>query len=167
MILESSSILSGVTSSPAQLLAFGEILSGNTISLGQLLLTPELLSGSSLCAGNVNFIYARIPPNTFNLLFGNNAYQDASIIRINKPDLSGLTPQENNTAESLLVGIIARLLINNRKVFTPKIDIEFWGCGYSDNKRIDTLLIKAYNLLSTTNNYEIADYNNTINPNNY
>ncbi|MBD2489432.1 hypothetical protein [Aulosira sp. FACHB-615] len=42
---------------------------------------------------------------TLQEVFGANAIQDANTITIYKSDLPGLTPQENNTAESLLTGI--------------------------------------------------------------
>jgi hypothetical protein len=39
-------------------------------------------------------------------LFGEGAYQDASVLVIQKSDLLRLTPQANNTAESLLAAIL-------------------------------------------------------------
>jgi hypothetical protein len=169
MIFESPSLLSGITASPGQLFPLGEMLSGLSISFGQLATMPFIYSGNSASPGQkIENSLPRYAPDIFKLIFGENATQSSTQLTINKPDLTGLTPLANNTAESLLVAIIAKN-INPQvlKIQTPKIDIEFWGCGYNNNKRIDTLLIKAYNLLLTTNTYEIADSNNTINPNDY
>lgn len=39
-------------------------------------------------------------------LFGGGFYQDASVIRINKSDLIGLTPAAENSAESILCALV-------------------------------------------------------------
>ena len=43
-------------------------------------------------------------------IFGDNAIQSASTITISKADLPGLTPSANNSAESLIVGIILKAM---------------------------------------------------------
>nr|WP_290226301.1 hypothetical protein [Trichocoleus desertorum] len=40
------------------------------------------------------------------LLFGEGFYQDSQVIKIQKSSLHGLTPLPNNTAESLLAGLV-------------------------------------------------------------
>jgi hypothetical protein len=112
-------------------------------------------------------INPRIPPNVFTILFGINATQNLTLITIDKNDLTGLTPNNNNTTESLLVGLLCRNLTNSKKMQTPKIDIEYWGSGYTDDFRLDTVLVKVYNQLATTATSEISSYSSTVNPNNY
>jgi hypothetical protein len=109
----------------------------------------------------------RFPPNMYTALFGEGFFQSSSIVRINKSDLPGLTPTANNTAESLLVALIARNLLSGNKVLYLKIGVEFWGYGYSNGKRIDTLLIHLFNYLAVASSYEVADYDNSVNPMNY
>lgn len=49
---------------------------------------------------------------SLNQLFGKGATQDDEYLVIQKSDLPGLTPNANNTAESLLAGIIIKALEN-------------------------------------------------------
>lgn len=51
-------------------------------------------------------------------LFGEGAYQDASVLIIQKSDLLRLTPKTVNTAESLLVGILITALSNFQGIIT-------------------------------------------------
>lgn len=60
--------------------------------------------------------------NSFSLaqLFGEGAYQDTSVLIIQKSDLLRLTPQTVNTAESLLVAILVTALSNFQGTITDE-----------------------------------------------
>jgi hypothetical protein len=149
-----------------------------------LLDSPQILSGVSFCSGqtwliilssgvgflpgqSIDNFNPRFAPDIFKLIFGENALQNSTQLTINKSDLVGLTPQANNTAESLLVAIIARNINSAQlQILSPKLDIEYWGHGVSGNSKVDTLLIKIHNLISSNDN-EIEDYTNIVNPNDY
>ncbi len=168
MIFELPQTLSGITASSGQLLALNDLFSGLTISLGQITINYQLISGISICQGQIiQNISPKIIPNLFTLLFGVNALQNTNFLVIDKNDLTDLTPNNDNTAESLLVGLLYRNLINNTKIQTPIVDFKYWGYGYNGNKKIDTIIISFYNLLPIANTYEIASYSNTVTPNNY
>jgi hypothetical protein len=169
MIIEAPLLLSGVTASPGQMLALsGDILTGISISAGQVISIAVPLTGITYSAGRVvENINIKIAPNIFTLLFGANATQNVGEIIINKNDLTGLTPKDGNTGESLLVGILYRNLLNTKKIFTPKVDFEYWGRGFNDNQQIDTIVVNVYNLLPTTDTYEISDYNSNVSPMDY
>lgn len=47
---------------------------------------------------------------TLTEVFGTNALQDASVITLDKADLTGLTASVDNTAESLLVAIVLKAI---------------------------------------------------------
>jgi hypothetical protein len=47
---------------------------------------------------------------TLQQVLGANATQDANTITIYKSDLTGLTPQAENTAESIVVGMLLKIL---------------------------------------------------------
>lgn len=49
---------------------------------------------------------------TLEQLFGSGSIQDELTLRIQKTSLTGLTPSLENTAESLLVGILLRARVN-------------------------------------------------------
>ena len=168
MIIEAPLLLSGVTASPGQMLALsGDILTGISISAGQVISIAVPLTGITYSAGRVvENINIRIAPNIFTLLFGDNATQNVSGIIINKNDLT-LTPKDENTGESLLVGILYRNLLNTKKIFTPKVDFEYWGRGFNDNQQIDTIIVSVYNPLPITDTYEISDYTSNVNPMDY
>lgn len=51
-------------------------------------------------------------PLTLKQCFGVNATQNDALLIISKQDLPRLTPTSNNTAESLVVGIILKILEN-------------------------------------------------------
>ncbi|WP_414579598.1 hypothetical protein [Anabaena sp. CCY 9402-a] len=85
---------------------------------------------------------------TLQELFGVNAIQDDQVLVITKPDLPLLTPQSNNTAESLLVAI----LINALEKFQGFIEDE-QGQSITDenNNPIEFDNKDAYEFLSIFN----------------
>ncbi|MBW4642923.1 MAG: hypothetical protein KME23_07995 [Goleter apudmare HA4340-LM2] len=98
-------------------------------------------------------------------LFGAGFTQSIAIIQFGKTDLTGLKPAPNNTAESLFVGIIMRLLqgLNSR----GNADINYWGSALNGNKRTDVFVINFYVAVTYTDTYEIDDLPNPYNPNIY
>jgi hypothetical protein len=127
----------------------------------------SLNAGNLNCLGNLQAISnPYFPPNTFSFIFGQSAYQTINSLVINKSELFGLTPNSNNTAESLLVGIINRLLGGSLSSEFPKLSTKYWGYGNDEGNRIDTVVINIRNSLTVTSN-EIAEYNYTIDPDSY
>jgi hypothetical protein len=59
-------------------------------------------------------------PLTLTQLFGEGAFQDANVLVIQKANLLRLTPNANNTGESLLAAILITALINFRGVITDE-----------------------------------------------
>lgn len=106
-------------------------------------------------------------------LFGVNVFQDSQILRINKSDLPLLTPNINNTAESLLVAILLNALRNfsgtitdeNNQTITDENNnsIEFDNRGlYRDISifRWDDQLISKDNILCTRKTIIIHEFIN-------
>lgn len=60
---------------------------------------------------------------TLQQLFGTGAIQDAQVLRIDKSDLTMLTPLTNNTAESLLVALLLKAFENFIGILTTENDI--------------------------------------------
>lgn len=107
-------------------------------------------------------------PSRFSYFFGANAVQDLSKIVIKKSDLFGLRPLPNNTAESLLAGIITTLLSGQKGVNFPSISLDYWGYGYTDGKKIDTVIINLFNLAAYDGNILLdSNYSLNVNPNQY
>lgn len=167
MIFASSQIKSGLTIIPASILSLGIITTGLCFYQFQAITQLSTISTLSNSAGEVIENKCKLAPNMFTFLFGENASQNINSIVISKSDLIGLTPDVSNTAESLIVAIIYRILANKSKVFTPKIDLDYWGFGYDGNTKVNTVLINFCNLLLVSDTHEIADYVNNINPNIY
>ena len=169
MLVEFSNQLSGTTNLLSQISRLENVVTGTTI-FTSLCNNSYNAAITGLCStsGQIKSLDNPLfPPNVFKLVFGENASQSNLTIVINKNDLIGLSPSFDNTAESLLVGILVKLLINQKIMFAGKLNFEYWGYGFIDDKKVDTILIKAYSLLSTTDTYEIANYNNQVSPNNY
>lgn len=135
--------------------------------------SSQLFESSSFFSGIVRsnasyFAFGTYNPiNVFAFIFGSNAVQTSTQLIINKSDLIGLTPNINNTAESLFVSIILRLLTGNNNVNFIKLNCVYWGGGYINNKRVDTIILNFYKLLTVINEYEIQNISSSINPNDY
>jgi hypothetical protein len=95
---------------------------------------------------------------------GFGASQNLNNIYFRKSDLIGLTPSSNNTAESLLAGIINQILetVANKR---SEATVAYWGAVGEDGTITKTVEIKFYNLLSIID-YEIQ-YNSVISPMDY
>lgn len=98
------------------------------------------------------------------LYFGNNAIQDNNYLYIKKSDLIGLTPSINNTAESLLVALINRL-INITDDYVDVISIRLFDTYINKNKITYTILIEIF-YPATPEQIELNEPLE-INPNNY
>jgi hypothetical protein len=110
-------------------------------------------------------------PNFQNLLsksqiyLGFNATQNQNYLVFKKADLTGLTPTSNNTAESLLVGIVNRLIDTVKTDKRLEANVSYWGAFTQSGAVEKTIEIKFYNLLSIVE-YEIQ-YSNVISPMDY
>lgn len=162
-----STNISAVVSSSTQ-------MSCNGIDIFQTISAFQLINNASVFNSTIPVTLATFsdsstvffePPN-FQAFFGFNAAQTATSLIINKSDLTGLTPLTNNTAESLLVGIINRILAGKHLVQFVHIDFKYWGHGVDGKKRIDTVLLylydKEYNGIG-----DISTLLTTVNPNDY
>ncbi|MFN6484629.1 MULTISPECIES: hypothetical protein [unclassified Nostoc] len=161
------------------------VQSGNISTFGQVIPQSSQLStisntikGLKNSQGLLNFgnIQARgilftekplIAPNIFKALFGANAVQTATTLTIKKSDIPLLTPSNNNTAESLLVGLLSIVLNNKLVIEFNELTFTYQGYGKTEGKRIDTITIDIRNSLTPTNKYELPEINAVINPNNY
>jgi len=144
------------------------IESGTTVSSCNNINTPNIECVTSTLVGKFETITPHFVPDDFALIFGNHAIQDLDTITISKADLVGLTPSVNNTAESLLVAIITRSLVNARDINLLKVGINYWGHGYTEAKRVDTILVNLFNLALFDGNILLeSNYSRTIAPNDY
>ena len=167
MIFTSSQIKSGLNIIPASILSLGIITTGLCFYQFQSIAQSSSISTLTNSGGKVIENRCKLAPNMFAFLFGENASQDIDSIVITKNDLVGLTPTNHNTAESLLVAIIYRILVNKSKVFTPKIDMEYWGFGHDSNIRIDTVILRLHNLLNINIANNEISLTNSVNPSDY
>lgn len=167
MFVSSPTIISGKSAGSGFTVSASNVISGSVKSLGNNYFLSTANTATLRSTGNLKTLSnPYLPPNVFTFIFGVNASQNINSLIIKKNDLYGLTPANNNTAESLVVGIINRLLGGSAACEFPKFSSKYWGYGTDEGKRIDTVLIHLRNNLSTSNN-EIAEYNTTIDPDSY
>lgn len=125
-------------------------------------------SAISIVLGNSQAITPYFIPDAFALIFGSNATQDATSLTITKADLIGLTPSENNTAESLFIAIITKSLGGSRTINFLKLTIDYWGYGYTTNQRVDTLLVNLFKIVEYDGNLLLdSNYSNQLIPDDY
>lgn len=185
MFIQSHQVDSGVIISDGKLLSLNSVFTctssiianffGNkevNTSLSTItasLVQNQIVNTSTLyCIGNLECkLTVFFPPNHFNFLFGNNGIQTNATVIIQKSDLIGLNPSVNNSAESLLVGILNKILGGRNKVEFPEITFTYWGYGHTEGMRIDTILIDFRNKLTTLNIYELPEISTIIDPDNY
>lgn len=102
----------------------------------------------------------------FQLVFGVNAVQSASLLKIKKADLTGIQAVSNNTAESLFVALLLQMFAfnnnNNKNLNTYK-----WGSNVNNNILTHTLILELFNQLVALNTYEIPEPDNIVNPIDY
>lgn len=101
----------------------------------------------------------------FQLVFGANASQTATLLRIKKSDLAGLVPSANNSAQGLLVAILIKTLAYNSQ--RNSIYVYRWGAHISSNLLINQIIISLFNQLIPVDTYEIPEPTNIINPMEY
>jgi hypothetical protein len=121
-----------------------------TIAIGFLFLNSDLINYQS----------------NFQVLFGIDATQDLSGLRIKKDNLSYLQPLTNNTAESLFVSLILKLVLLNSEN-NISFSGYFWGTNISNNIRNDIFVINLLNKLIPVDIYELPEPNNIFNPMDY
>ncbi len=147
---------------------FPSIASGLILSSCNQVAMPNNASAISILLGNSQAITPYFVPDAFALIFGSHATQDTSTLTIVKADLVGLTPSENNTAESLFAAILTSLLSGERTINFLKLTIDYWGYGYTANQRIDTLLIHFFKIAEYEGNLlSDSNYSNQLNPADY
>jgi hypothetical protein len=157
--------LSGTSFSASQSSVIFLSISSSSFVSGAVSVVGNTTTGAVFSlAFKTNNLATIFPPDMFTFLFGANATQSINHLTINKADLIGLTAHPSNTAESLLIGIIGRILIGKNNVFTPKIDFNYWGYGINEGMRTDTVLIKFNRLLAITDTYEINDTATPLTP---
>ncbi|MEH2145297.1 hypothetical protein [Nostoc sp.] len=156
-----ASSVSGYTSAPN----FNNTL---LVADSQISLTTLLTRGTGIGIGSTQLqLNAFFSPEHFKFIFGQNAVQNINSLIIQKRDIPQLTPAVNNSAESLLIGLLSIALSGKNVVELPEITFKYWGYGKSGDKRIDTVLIDIRNQLILTNTYEIPETTTVINPNDY
>ncbi|WP_414573362.1 hypothetical protein [Nostoc sp. CCY 9925] len=142
MFFTMSDTFSATANSSGSVVSVSTIDTSVFISTGNVVAVPGLNTCLSSKICNFGFkLEPHFTPDVFRTLFGDNAFQDANKLVIHKDELPGLTPSISNTAESLLVGLINRSIANSGGVNFLKISINYWGRGYTDGLRIDTVLI--------------------------
>jgi hypothetical protein len=104
--------------------------------------------------------------SNFQVLFGIDAIQDLLVLRIKKENLYYLQSSASNTAESLFVSLILKLVLLNSE---NNINLSgySWGTNISNNYRNDTFVINLLNKLIPVDIYELPEPNNIINPMDY
>lgn len=105
-------------------------------------------------------------PSALQGLFGAGAIQNSSTVIIKKAGLPGLTPRFDNTAESLLVGLLLNLIAYAKGDETGKIEANLWEVK-PGNYSLNTIVIFLRARVTVVDKYEISDFPNAINPNDY
>ena len=106
-------------------------------------------------------------PTLFQLTFGMNAVQDISHIIVEKSDIPLLIALANNTADSLLVGLLLKRLgvlqMNSVSNFNPN----YYNTYFDKNKRNVTYELTFTEPASFDGSGSLLPLTNDINPNNY
>jgi hypothetical protein len=95
--------------------------------------------------------------------FGKNASQDATKLYIQKSDLPYLTATENNTAESLFVALLLKVLLDESNSLSSPVFVYHWGTYFSENKVFHTYIINLFVLVVYVN-YEAQNLETAIIP---
>jgi hypothetical protein len=142
---------------------------GITVNSSNTPIIPPLSSTGVFVSTAKEFtITTHFTPDAFKFFFGESAIQDINSITIQKSELLGLTPALSNSAESLFVALINRMIGANKGISFLKLGTTYWGYGYNQGKRTDTILIDLFNIASYNGNLLIdINYNAKANPNNY
>lgn len=144
----------------------GDFYQGDTLLETQSYLSPSIFDAITAFTDAVLWSSESLVnrSDSLALYFGNNASQDENYLYINKNDLAGLIPSINNTAESLLVALICRLI----GVTDENVDVILANLFdvYLANERLTyTILIQTF-YAATPAQIEL-DEPLEINPNNY
>ncbi len=102
----------------------------------------------------------------FQLIFGVNAIQTATFLKIEKTDLARLQSVSINTGESLFVALLLKMLAFNN-VNNSKLNIYKWGSNINNGILTHTLIIELFNQLIPFDTYEIPEPDNVVIPMNY
>lgn len=100
-----------------------------TISSSQKLSYSPVLkyANNSGISSNIIGVLPRNYPTTYFVFFGDDFVQTATQIKIQKSALLGLTLTNNNRAESLFVGLLARLINYTASDTVGNVTANLWG----------------------------------------
>ncbi|BAZ36971.1 hypothetical protein NIES4101_28920 [Calothrix sp. NIES-4101] len=130
-------------------------------------LSPTIASSLTIAIASLSLQPNQINyQSSFQVFFGADSRQSLSNLIIKKSDLLGLTPNVNNTAESLFVAVLVNLIINNTNINNDNIKVSKWRTIINDNTRNNIILIQLFNTITLENN-ELPENNNVINPMDY
>lgn len=105
---------------------------------------------------------------TLSSVFGANATQTATTITIDKADLPGLTAAANNTAESLLTGLLLRAQLGLTQVgFDADIDQSIYIASGFPSFTFRGINNDSYRVDQLTVNLAKPDTAGTIDPDDY
>ncbi len=102
----------------------------------------------------------------FQLVFGINAIQTATLLKIKKADLLELQATANNSVQSLFVVLLLRMFAFNN-INNSKLNIYKWGSSISGNILTHTLLFDLFNQITLTDLGELPPITTTVNPGDY
>ncbi|MBD2495008.1 hypothetical protein [Nostoc sp. FACHB-280] len=144
----------------------GNFYQGDTLLNSQFYLSPSIFDIVTAFTNAVLWSSESLisRSSSLALYFGNNATQNEEYLYIKKSDLVGLTPSINNTAESLLIALISRLIGINDE-YTDVILISIFDTYINQNKITHTILIQLF-YPATPAQIEL-DEPLVINPDNY
>ena len=100
---------------------------------------------------------------TFQALFGITSYQSTTAIYIKKAELSGLTPNSNNSAESLVIALLLLWAAYAKGKIDGKISVDRWGVYLADSKVRYVFEGKFYRQLTVLDN-EVQQISDTFTP---
>lgn len=103
---------------------------------------------------------------TFQALFGITSYQSSTEIYIKKAEMLGLTPNSNNSAESLVVALLLLWTAYAKGKIDGKVSVDRWGVYLADSKVRYVLEANFYRQLTVTSN-EIQDIDETLTPSDF
>ncbi|RUT08428.1 hypothetical protein DSM106972_015960 [Dulcicalothrix desertica PCC 7102] len=143
-----------------------------TVRGARIFTNTSLLSSPSPRLGSVSLNglkYANSKHKTsltnLQVLFGLKAYQSSTQLFIDKTSLTNLSVSTNNTAESLLVALLLRLLYLNNSI--SRVNLSLWGSAINATKIKTYYELELLDNLTVLDTYEIQQLNNIVNPNNY
>jgi hypothetical protein len=124
---------------------------------------PASSKGTSLIILGFNFVNQL---TTFQSLFGITSYQSSTEIYIKKAELSGLTPNANNSAESLVIALLLLWARYAKGKIDGKVSVDRWSVYLANEKVRYVLEANFYRKLTVISN-EIQDISDTLTPSDF